>query len=992
MIFVRTGLAAALLFPCACLWPADAPHARETTITLRTWDEGPADPTPQFQSLGAKRPWYPYPLRLAFGSTSRPRAWRALEIENEYLSCVVLPDLGGHLYNCRDKVGGFDLFHANPSLKKADIALRGAWAAFGVELNFPIGHSLVTVSPVDWAITSTADSASVWVGATDRVTGMRWRVEFALERGVAALRQHVILENQTEVRRRYYWWTNAGVTQQKDTQLVMPTRSVSIHGTGQIDTWPVSSNGQDRSSPASYPTSLGLFAQGSQETFLAAYHPATRSGTLHYADPVEVPGKKTWVWGRDADREIRSLLSDDGSLYLEIQAGTFPTQETFGFLEPGAQRSFTEYWMPVHSLDGISQASRAGVLWLGRKNGAPTVEFLAARELAGARIRVAKGAATAVDEPVSVKAGEVLVRQLPDAGEARYSIRVSDSAGKEVLAYNEGELKAASSEAVKLGAQPPPDLKTLSLERALYNELQGELTFAANDYRKLSEQTLNDVRALKGAGRIAVVMQRFDEAQKQLAAAVQAAPQDAEAHYYLGVALAGRGDDAGARREWAMVHGDRTYGRMATIEAAAARARQSTSPFQLPEEAPLVIRAAFARLAGSADASGLLRRARALDPTDSAARFEEALEGGEAEGLWEHLAANGERVLDIADLYMHWGLYNDAEGLLDRSYPSVAESELEPGAVPPGNHPLIAYYLAYCRQKQNEDAEDYRHGASELPVRYVFPNRASSRDVLEAALRANTRDATARYLLSLWMTNAGLAKAPDAPPKASANPSPASAPPVVAPAVSSPTDIAATALMAAAVGDLGRARSYFTAQNFPGEKQDDSVRAAYIELELQRLLGLAAERKCPEVDRLLTNIGAEDKSLPFTFHPFNALMRGARFQYYLGEAEAACVDEKSARKRWDKVAHMKPDPLSPDFAYPYMAAARLSQPLPAAALEETRRRLQNASDATRAALLYSQGLLLLTAGQKEQAHENFVAGQQAAAPGLIRYLNTLALH
>jgi hypothetical protein len=46
----------------------------------------------------------------------------------------------------------------------------------------------------------------------------------------------------------------------------------------------------------------------------------------------------------------------------------------------------------------------------------------------------------------------------------------------------------------------------------------------------------------------------------------------------------------------------------------------------------------------------------------------------------------------------------------------------------------------------------------------------------------------------------------------------------------------------------------------------------------------------------------------------------------------------------------------------------------------------------RSALLYSQGLLLLAAGQKQGARESFLAGQQAAPPGLVRYLNALALH
>jgi hypothetical protein len=49
----------------------------------------------------------------------------------------VLPDIGGHLYTCLDKISGQPMFYANPSIKKANIGYRGAWAAFGIEFNFP---------------------------------------------------------------------------------------------------------------------------------------------------------------------------------------------------------------------------------------------------------------------------------------------------------------------------------------------------------------------------------------------------------------------------------------------------------------------------------------------------------------------------------------------------------------------------------------------------------------------------------------------------------------------------------------------------------------------------------------------------------------------------------------------------------------------------------------------------------------------------------------
>ncbi len=51
-------------------------------------------------------------------------------------STSVLPDLGGHLYSCIDKISGAEMLYANPSIKFARIAYRGMWAALGVEFNF----------------------------------------------------------------------------------------------------------------------------------------------------------------------------------------------------------------------------------------------------------------------------------------------------------------------------------------------------------------------------------------------------------------------------------------------------------------------------------------------------------------------------------------------------------------------------------------------------------------------------------------------------------------------------------------------------------------------------------------------------------------------------------------------------------------------------------------------------------------------------------------
>jgi hypothetical protein len=214
--------------------------------------------------------------------------------------------------------------------------------------------------------------------------------------------------------------------------------------------------------------------------------------------------------------------------------------------------------------------------------------------------------------------------------------------------------------------------------------------------------------------------------------------------------------------------------------------------------------------------------------------------------------------------------------------------------------------------------------------------------------------------------------------------------PTVAP--SSPAGIAAAALLTAASGDVAGARRRFTRENFPAEKQEDAVREAYIEVELQRLLAFTADRQCQEAGQLLTTLGAEDKSLPFTLHPFHDLMKGARFQYLLGEAEAACVDDKTARKRFERVAKMKADPVSADFAYPYLAAVRVQSKVDVSNfLTSFQVWLQTAPPASRPTLLYNQGMLLLLTGRKREAMDSFLLGRKAAPTGMLQYLNALAL-
>ena len=129
----------------------------EGVLEVPVYEEGTPDPNPPFDQFAVNRFSYPYTLRKEITGERHQHRLRAIYLENEYLKCSVLPDVGGHVYTCIDKVSGQPMFYANPSLKKANIGYRGAWAAFGVEFNFPVSHNWMSMSPVDFAYAAHED-------------------------------------------------------------------------------------------------------------------------------------------------------------------------------------------------------------------------------------------------------------------------------------------------------------------------------------------------------------------------------------------------------------------------------------------------------------------------------------------------------------------------------------------------------------------------------------------------------------------------------------------------------------------------------------------------------------------------------------------------------------------------------------------------------------------------------------------------------------------
>src|SRR4051794_21447540 len=407
-------------------------HVWQGTLTLPTYEEGLPDPNPPFDRFTTNRFNYPYPLRNNLKSRRVDHAWRAVFLENEYLKCSVLPDIGGHLYTCWDKISGKPMFYANPSIKKAAIAYRGAWAAFGIEFNFPVSHNWVTMSPVNFAFAQHADgSVSATVGNIDRVYGMEWTVELILRPKSTVLEQRVTLANRSDVRHRFYWWNNAGVEAWDDSKIEYPMRFAATHGFTEVHPWPIDDDGVDYSILGNHKNGpVSMFTYGSREDFMGVWNPHTNTGTVHYAPYADLPAKKIWSWGVDADGlDWRKALSDNNSGYLEVQAGLFRNQETYAFLQPRQVIRFSEYWMPVRQIGGISRANLAGVANLSRKGNTLVAGFNANRPIPQATVTLLNGNAKVSQEKVDLTPERTWSHEFPNAAGAKYTIDVKDARG-----------------------------------------------------------------------------------------------------------------------------------------------------------------------------------------------------------------------------------------------------------------------------------------------------------------------------------------------------------------------------------------------------------------------------------------------------------------------------------------------------------------------------------------------------------------------------------
>ena len=397
---------------------------------------------------------YPVLDRAAYDAanpTPRDATYRTLEVENEYLKLVFLPDLGGRLYEVIYKPTGRRETYRNPVLKPSPWGPpeQGWWlAAGGIEWCLPVEEHGYEWG-VPWRISAGQDDRGVTVilrdTAPDAADRLRAEVRVRLAAGDAAFTIRYRLENPTAAPLAVKFWANAMLAPggrnapSADLRFILPqaVTEVTVHsrgddalpGAGQRMSWPLF-NGVDYSRLGNWNRWLGFFQDPAQGEFMAVYDGAYDEGMVRAFAAGTVPGAKGFAFGWN-DPIPPANWTDDGSGYVELHSGPAPTFDDAVTIPAGGELAWSETWYPVAGMGGLRCANERAALDLRAGGGQAHLAAAVTRPWSGRAVltlngqpiweqavRLTPGQPFRADAPLGDAAGRLTLTLTADDGAA----------------------------------------------------------------------------------------------------------------------------------------------------------------------------------------------------------------------------------------------------------------------------------------------------------------------------------------------------------------------------------------------------------------------------------------------------------------------------------------------------------------------------------------------------------------------------------------------
>ena len=350
---------------------------KESSKTFRTYPFSDPNPIPSKSLI------YPYFRFDGFANKPVDKQWKVVELENQYIKLMVLPEIGGKIWSAWEKSTGLPFIYNNQVIKFRDVAMRGPWTSGGIEPNYGIiGHTPNCATPVDYRIENKPDgSVSCYVGTYDKLTQTFWTIEINLPSDKAYFTTRSTWHNGNHLEQPYYTWMNVGMPAKGNLEFVFPgTRYIGHEG--EYASWKINEENKKNISfyeQNNFGTYKSYHVFGSYTDFFASFYHDQNFGMGHFSLYDEKPGKKIWIWGLSRQGMIwENLLSDIDGQYVEVQSGRLFNQSSEGSIytpfkhrgfTPYATDVWTEYWFPIKGTKGVVKADPYGSLNLKAEDG-----------------------------------------------------------------------------------------------------------------------------------------------------------------------------------------------------------------------------------------------------------------------------------------------------------------------------------------------------------------------------------------------------------------------------------------------------------------------------------------------------------------------------------------------------------------------------------------------------------------------------------------------
>jgi hypothetical protein len=301
---------------------------------------------------------FPYSCQDGYGRELVLRDVRVAMLENDRLRATFLVDYGGRLWSLQDLSTGRELLFNPGKIQLANLGLRNAWFAGGVEWNVgTAGHSPFTCASLHTSMAEGPDgSPALRLYEYERLRGVVFQLDAWLPDGSPMLKVHARVHNPRPEAVPMWWWSNAAVTQTPDVRVVAPGATAWHYkydgGSLQTTGLPLH-DGSDATYPGRAEDAAEYFFRpsGTTRPWIAALDGDGYG--LVQASTSRLLGRKVFRWGTGpGGSRWQDWLGDPSRRYLEIQGGITETQMEHLALPAGATWSWVEAYGPVRADSG----------------------------------------------------------------------------------------------------------------------------------------------------------------------------------------------------------------------------------------------------------------------------------------------------------------------------------------------------------------------------------------------------------------------------------------------------------------------------------------------------------------------------------------------------------------------------------------------------------------------------------------------------------------